>query len=92
MDTAVVSDDEIRISGRTANPAKAATLDGLPSAAAVVPSFARKWRPTFPGSHSFTFELELEVTSALSLSSGEANAISSVSIAVGGDTSMLAGC
>ncbi len=41
----VVGDAEIRMHGPTAALAKAAALDELPPAAAMVPSFVREWRP-----------------------------------------------
>jgi len=45
VDQVVVSDQDIRMCGPTAALAKAATLDQLPPASAVVPSFVREWRP-----------------------------------------------
>lgn len=40
-----VGDNEIRMLGPTAALAKAASLDELPPASAMVPSFVREWRP-----------------------------------------------
>ncbi len=45
VDTVAVDDTEIRLHGRTMNLAKAASLDELPVAADMVPSFVREWRP-----------------------------------------------
>ena len=45
VERVVVGDSEIRMQGPTAALAKAATLDELPPAAAMVPSFVREWRP-----------------------------------------------
>ena len=45
VDTVAVNDTEIRVNGRTTSLAKAASLDELPAAADMVPSFVREWRP-----------------------------------------------
>jgi site-specific DNA recombinase len=45
VDTIIVGDSEIAITGPKAALAKAATLSELPSAATMVPSFVREWRP-----------------------------------------------
>jgi hypothetical protein len=51
VDTVVVSDTEIRLSGPTASLAKAAATEGLPPAAELVPGFVRKWRPVGDGTY-----------------------------------------
>jgi hypothetical protein len=45
VDCVVVSDTEDRIRGPKASLAKMAMLGSLPSAADMVPSFVREWRP-----------------------------------------------
>lgn len=45
VDQIVVGDSEIRMRGPTTALAKAASLNELPPASAVVPSFVREWRP-----------------------------------------------
>jgi site-specific DNA recombinase len=49
VDCVVVSDTEIRIRGPKASLAKMAMLGSLPSAADMVPSFVREWRPLREG-------------------------------------------
>ena len=45
VDTVTVGDSEIAISGPKAALAKAASLNELPPAGTMVPSFVREWRP-----------------------------------------------
>ena len=45
LESVTVGEGQIRMRGPTAALAKAATLDELPAASAVVPSSVREWRP-----------------------------------------------
>lgn len=49
VDTVTVGDSEIALTGPKAALAKAATLNELPPAATMVPSFVRAWRPVGDG-------------------------------------------
>ena len=60
VDTVIVGDSEIAITGPKAALAKAATLNELPPAGAMVPSFVREWRPVGDGNPSYKKDIKIK--------------------------------